>query len=157
MRPMVRGGDRSRTVRGGGLQDAGREDEGGTGIDGHRDPQCFGDLFAGSTVPYRGIRVYGDAAVTANRHGNGKRDQLPNLRAQQVVLLPSAAHSAVASHRVRSKPTDLADSVDHLLTVLIPIEHHGTTLGASCRAWHDRALTEPPQPAPVARDDAALP
>jgi hypothetical protein len=66
-----------------------------------------------------------DAAVAAQADGYCERDELANLRSEQIRFLAGRAEGHISLDGVGAELTDFLDSGSQLFAIVVPIEHHG--------------------------------
>src|SRR6267378_442226 len=106
------------------VHDASRIDQGRSGIDADCNAERFGYFFLACTRLDGGVGMRCDAAVAAQAHRNRQRNQFTHLGVQLARLAARIAQRAVASDRIGTQRGDLADRVEQLRLVVIPVKHH---------------------------------
>jgi len=101
--------------------------EGGTGIDGCCDGECFRDLFSRGAVTCRGFGMNRDTAVTPDSDRDCERDQFADLRTEQIGLLTGGAQRLIALDRVWADFGNFAYAYHELLAINITIENGRVT------------------------------
>ena len=74
-------------------------------------------------MPRRRFGVHCDTAVAPGGDCDRERDQLTDLRPEQIGLLARSSQRLIAFDRVRAELGNFADPDSELLAIVIPIEH----------------------------------
>jgi hypothetical protein len=74
-------------------------------------------------VTRRGFGMHGDTAVAPDGDGDRERDQLADLRPEQIGLLARGAQRLIALDCIGADFGNFADSRRELLAISIPVEH----------------------------------
>ena len=124
-----------------GVHHTSRVDQSCTSIDRNRHSQRFGDLFCGRSVLARRMDVCRDAPVALACDTHRKRNQFARLRVEPSGLCTGVTQLAIAAHGLRAEPPEIANGLQQLLAILIPVEHHRPP--PSCQLL--RELSESPK------------
>jgi len=105
------------------IERAHRIHECGSGVDGNRHAQGFGNLVLAGAMLARGSGMECDAAVTAQAHGNGKCDQFSGLGAEASGFLACSPQSGVALDGLGTEHTEAGHGRGKLISIVVPVVH----------------------------------
>ena len=108
-----------------GVESAEGVDERGAGVHGHGDAQGFGNFLFGGAGFESGIGVESDATVATGGDGDGERDELADLLAEERIFGIGGGEGLIALEGIGRKFGEFGNRFGELGLVIIPVEEQG--------------------------------
>src|ERR1700730_6675157 len=105
------------------IERAHRIHECGSGVDGNRHAQGFGNFFLARPMLARGSGVDRDTAVTPQAHGYSERHQFSGLGVEMSGFLACSAQDAIAPDGIGTELAEAGRGRNKLIAIVVPIVH----------------------------------